>query len=564
VSSSNDLARQALTAAREVTRTIAAHLAQKSATNGKVDGERLDQHQVAAFDLAHSVAELTAAEEAVAFAERQSVEGKGPTLEAALADWSVAEALINLRVRVAMRPAELGIDAKLRLRTVQSSEDVEFVERQFASANVDALIAKLEARSTTRGLTGDQQAYADSFRQFAEKTVAPRAEAIHREDLLVPKEIVDGLKEMGCFGLSIPQKYGGIQPDEKPDNMGMVVVTEELSRASLAAAGSLITRPEILSKAILKGGTEEQKTEWLPKLASGEAMVAVAVTEPDYGSDVAGIKVMATRTDKFGGGWLINGVKTWCTFGGFANTIMVLARTDPDFSKKHKGLSILIAEKPSFDGHEFACVQSGGAGDGKMEGKAIPTIGYRGMHSFEVAFENWFVPAKNLVGGEKGLGQGFYLQMEGFAGGRLQTAARALGVMQAAVETADRYSRERTIFGKPESEYGLTRHKLVRMHAAVHACRQATYRAARLLDEGKGVVDASLIKLYACRTAEWVTREAMQIHGGMGYAEEFPVSRYFLDARVLSIFEGAEEVLALRVVARSLVEDAIPGKAEVA
>jgi len=335
--------------------------------------------------------------------------------------------------------------------------------------------------------------------------------------------------------------------------MGMVIVTEELSRGSLAAAGSLITRPEILAKALLKGGTEEQKQTWLPKLATAEAMAAVAVTEPDFGSDVAGIVVAATETE---GGWLLNGVKTWCTFAGFADTLMVLARTDPDPAKKHRGLSLFIAEKPRFDGHAFEHTQEGG---GKVAGRSIPTIGYRGMHSYEVVFENYFVPEANLVGGRAGLGKGFYLQMEGFAGGRLQTAARALGVMQAALEEGLRYAKDRKVFGKPIYDYPVTQWKLARMAASLHAVRRFTYRAARLAEEGKGSVECALVKLYACRTAEWVTREAMQIHGGMGYAEEFAVSRYFVDARVLSIFEGAEEVLALRVVARSVVEEALSG-----
>ena len=548
--------RTALSAARKVVDRVASFLAEKSSKDGRIDNDLIDQHQQVAFVLSVSTAELTAAEEAIAFAERKGQSGDAK-LEESLAEMFLAETLLAVRSRFAARAEETGVSRELILTTIDDPAVERFIADAMSAKRADEIVTALESRAPDRGLTDDQRAYADAFKQFAETKVVPHAEKIHREDRLVPKEIVDGLKELGVFGLSIPQKYGGIQPDDKPDNMGMVVVTEELSRASLAAAGSLITRPEILSKAILKGGTEEQKQKWLPKLASGEAMAGVMVTEPDYGSDVAGIKVVATKTDKFGGGWLINGVKTWCTFAGFANTLMVLVRTDADRKKGHKGLSILIAEKPSFDGHEFACSQSGEAGAGKMEGKAIPTIGYRGMHSFEVSFEEWFVPDANLIGGEKGLGQGFYLQMEGFSGGRLQTAARALGVMQAASEAALRYARDRKLFGKAEIEFGLTKTKLARIAMAVHVCRQATFRAARLLDEGQGQVNASMVKLHACRVAEWVTREAMQIHGGMGYAEEFPVSRYFVDARVLSIFEGAEEVLALRVVARQLLESAL-------
>jgi len=230
---------------------------------------------------------------------------------------------------------------------------------------------------------------------------------------------------------------------------------------------------------------------------------------------------------------------------------MVLARTDPDMSKRHKGLSIFIAEKPSFEGHEFSHDQENG---GHIEGKAIPTIGYRGMHSYEVSFEDYFVPDENLVGGEEGLGQGFYMQMEGFSGGRLQTAARALGVMQAAFEQALRYADERKVFGKAIMEYGMTQWKIARMAMIIQACRQLSYHCATLMDNHEGQMEASLVKFYASRVSEWVTREALQIHGGYGYAEEYAVSRYYVDARVFSIFEGAEEVLALRVIAPALLK----------
>jgi (2S)-methylsuccinyl-CoA dehydrogenase len=367
--------------------------------------------------------------------------------------------------------------------------------------------------------------------------------------LLIPEDIIQELREMGCFGLSVPQRHGGFQDDTNPNNMGMVIVTEELSRASLGVAGSLITRPEILAKALLKGGTEEQKRKWLPIIASGEKMVSVAVTEPDFGSDVAGLAVTATKR---GEQWAFNGTKTWCTFAGRAEILMVLARTDPDPSKKHRGLSVFIVEKPPFDGHAFEYSQPGG---GHISGRAIGTIGYRGMHSYEVVFDNYLAPDENLVGGKDALGKGFYLQMEGFSGGRLQTAARANGVMQAAFEQALKYAKERKVFGVPIINYQLTQYKLARMAALVQAARQLTYHVARLFDQGKGQMEGSLVKFFASKISEWVTREAMQIHGGMGYAEEYPVSRYFLDARVFSIFEGAEEVLALRVIARALLEE---------
>jgi (2S)-methylsuccinyl-CoA dehydrogenase len=283
-------------------------------------------------------------------------------------------------------------------------------------------------------------------------------------------------------------------------------------------------------------------------------MVGIMVTEPDYGSDVAGIGVSATP---FEGGYRINGVKTWATFAGRADVIMLLARTDPDRAAGHRGLSVFVVEKEPTPGHGFTFDQEHG---GKLEGRAIDTIGYRGMHSFEVSFSDWFVPAENLVGLEAGRGRGFYLQMAGFENGRLQTAARAVGLMQAAFEAGMSYARERNVFGRTVFDYELTKVKLARMAALIQGGRQFSYAVARLMAQGEGALEASMVKAYVCRAAEWVTREAMQLHGGMGYAEEFPVSRYFVDARVLSIFEGADETLCLRVIARRLAEQSLASR----
>ena len=395
----------------------------------------------------------------------------------------------------------------------------------------------------------------ETFHRFAEEQVRPHAEHVHRANGDIPEELISGLADMGAFGLSVPEAYGGFATGGESDYLGMVVATEELSWGSLGIGGSLITRPEILTRALVHGGTEEQKHRWLPRLASGEALAAVAVTEPDFGSDVAGVVTAATPTD---GGWLVNGVKTWSTFAARADVVMLLARTNPDRSKGHRGLSVFVVDKPRGDGRGFLFTQEPAPGrpGGRLEGRPIDTIGYRGMHSYELAFENWFVPAENLVGGEAGLGRGFYLQMQGFENGRLQTAARALGVMQAAFEAAYDYASHRVVFGSPIVDYQLTRTKLTRMAVLIQATRQFSYQVARLMAKGEGMLEASMVKAYVCRAAEWVTREALQIHGGMGYAEEFPVSRYFVDARVLSIFEGADETLALKVIARRLLEQA--------
>ncbi|MEZ5257196.1 MAG: acyl-CoA dehydrogenase family protein [Ilumatobacteraceae bacterium] len=399
----------------------------------------------------------------------------------------------------------------------------------------------------------------DTFRAFAENEIKPVAEHVHRHNEDVPERIISGLAEMGAFGLSVPAEYGGFSEGGDGEYLAMVVATEELSRGSLAIGGSLITRPEILTRALVKGGTEDQKSEWLPKLASTEVMAAVAATEPDYGSDVAGFTVTATPAAGPDGapGYVINGVKTWCTFAARADVLMLLARTDPDRSKAHRGLSLFIVPKPQGEGHGFQFAQEFAQADGsvgKMEGRAIDTIGYRGMHSYEVALDGWWVPADNLVGGEDGLGRGFYLQMEGFENGRLQTAARAVGVMQAAYEAAFEYANNRKVFGQNIIEYELTRVKLGRMTALIQAGRQFAYHVATLMGKGQGATEASMVKAYVCKAAEWVTREAMQIHGGMGYAEEYTVSRLFVDARVLSIFEGADETLCLKVIARRLAD----------
>jgi (2S)-methylsuccinyl-CoA dehydrogenase len=400
-------------------------------------------------------------------------------------------------------------------------------------------------------LGDDFELVGDTFRRFAEDKIRPVAEHVHRTNADVPEEVITGVAELGGFGLSVPEEYGGFASGGESDYLAMVVATEDLSWGSLGVGGSLITRPEILTRALVAGGTEAQKQRWLPRIASGELLVAVSVTEPDFGSDVASITTTATPVD---GGYRVNGVKTWATFAGRAELIMLLARTDPDRSAAHRGLSLFVVEKEAVPGHAFALEQPRG---GKLEGRAIDTIGYRGMHSFEVSYADWFVPAENLVGEEAGLSRGFYLQMEGFENGRLQTAARAVGVMQAAFEAGLDYARQRVVFGQPVFDYQLSQAKLARMAASIQAGRQFSYDVAGRMGRGEGTLAASMVKAYVCRAAEWVTREAMQLHGGMGYAEEFPVSRYFVDARVLSIFEGADETLCLRVIARRLAEQAL-------
>ncbi|MCU1452157.1 MAG: putative acyl-CoA dehydrogenase [Acidimicrobiales bacterium] len=524
-----DAAASAIDLASQVVATATARLAAAGS---------IDDNQVLAYDLAHAAAAVETARGLLDYGGKGDVEG-------AITCAFVADAVAELAAKLFGREAAWGVEPG----ALDGAREFVAVYRsaEFLAGITDP---------GPRHLDADFELVQDTFRRFAEEKLVPIAEHIHRENGDIPEEIISGLAEMGAFGLSVPAEYGGYGEGGEGEYIGMVVATEELSRGSLGAGGSLITRPEILTRALLAGGTEEQKLEWLPKLATAEVMNAVAVTEPDFGSDVAGVKVTATPTD---GGWVINGVKTWCTFGARADVLLLLARTDPDRTKGHRGLSMFIVPKPRGEGHGFELVQpaeDGAPGGGKMEGRPIDTIGYRGMHSYEIAFDSWFVPEANLIGLEGGLGKGFYYQMAGFENGRLQTAARAIGVMQAAYEAAREYAVDRKVFGRPIGEYQLTQAKLGRMAVVIQASRQFSYVVAGLMAKGEGAMEASMVKAYVCKAAEWVTREAMQIHGGMGYAEEYDVSRYFVDARVLSIFEGADETLCLKVIARKLVENA--------
>ncbi|WP_239143095.1 acyl-CoA dehydrogenase family protein [Variovorax sp. WS11] len=542
-------ARRLLAKLRQAFDAGAGALAQCCTTNGKLHANKLDEKQVASFELAWAGADLLAAETGL-----QALNDTPPALAQQLALVFAVDAIAAVLDRLETIYLDVALDIG-PLRALQG--DPAWARLRAHAAGSQALQAAGREVAESDGEVGptaldEPHAMAqDAFRRFSQEVVAPQAEKIHRHDLTVPESLLRPLREMGVFGLAIPEQYGGSGPNDHEDTLLMVVVTEALSEGSLAAAGSLITRPEILSRALIAGGTEGQKSHWLPKLAAGDPLCAIAITEPDYGSDVAGLTLKGTKTE---GGWLLDGAKTWCTFAGKAGVLMVVTRTNPDRSLGHKGLSLLLVEKPEYETHEFAYRQEQG---GLLTGRAIPTIGYRGMHSFDLNFENFFVPDDHVVGGEAGLGQGFYLTMAGMVGGRMQTAARACGVMRAALRAAIRYSADRKVFGAPLRDFPLTQAKLARMAARLAACRQLAYSVAGLVDKGAGRMETSLVKLLACRSAELVTREALQLHGGMGYAEETAVSRYFVDARVLSIFEGAEETLALKVVARSLMERAL-------
>ena len=504
----------------------------------------IDEYQQAIFDCSLSTAELGSAE---ALAEQAS--STNHSLLSEMAEINAGLTIKSVSERMIAPVESLGESATESM----SPDTLRFVnacQQPERLAKLGSQVVEAAGDLGPRGLADDKVMMADTFQQFAADVVAPLAERIHREDEIIPDAILQGLKHLGCFGLSVPEQYGGLLPNDREDTLGMIVVTEELSRVSLGGAGSLITRPEIIARAIMEGGTPEQKSHWLPGIASGDTLCAVAITEPDFGSDVASMKLKATQTEE---GWVLNGAKTWSTFAGKANVLLTLARTSSDQTLGHKGLSLFLVEKPSSDEHAFEVNQDAG---GKLTGKAIDTVGYRGMHSYQLFFDNFLVPHSHVIGEGQGLGQGFYFTMRGFSGGRIQTAARAIGLMKGAFDKALRYISDRKVFDRPIADYQLSQIKIAKMAMAIASGRQFTYAVGRMMDEGKGQVEASLVKLVTCKQAEAVTREAMQLHGGMGYAEETDVSRYWLDARVLSIFEGTEETLALKVVGRSLVDQA--------
>jgi len=508
-------------------------------------GARIDDHQVLVERVSYAATQARAAREMLAALDVAKAEGRtGESFERSGVA-GIALLCISMRERLESVVDDLGI-GEAGLAEAFTPELRALLRRASHESFLRAIGKQTIAARGREPWPLDElsEQVRDAVREFAEREVAPAAERIHRGDELVPESFIRSMADLGYFGLAVPEAYGG----SEMGNLAMILTTEELSRASLAAAGSLITRPEILTKALLNGGTEEQKRAWLPRIASGEIMVGISVTEPDIGSDAAGVKCRAERR---GDEYVVHGPKSWCTFAGRANVLALLARTDPDLSKGAKGLSLLIVPKDSFPGHAFEMKQPGG---GRLVGKADATPGYRGMHSFTLNFENYRVPAENLVGGESGLGRGFYLQMAGFAAGRLQTSGRACGLAQAALEKTAEYVADRIQFGRPIGDYQLTQYTLGRMAALLAVSRAITYAAARAMDEDERAAAplAAQAKLLACDVAVEVSQQGQLMHGGWGYAEEYPISRYVVDALVLPIFEGVKPILELKVVGRSL------------
>ena len=509
-------------------------------------GEAIDDHQVHGERLAYLATQVRAASDLVEFVERVRGAGAPDALQERMAFSYAAEVTHALRSQVEAAWGDFGL-AETDIAPLHAADVREAVRAGMDGAFLRAIGREIIATGGVNNIALEDDVASltrDMARDFAKNKVAPYAQDIHRRDLLVPEPMLQAFCEQGFFGSSIPEEYGGTGMGDLP----MVIITEELSVASLAAAGSLATRPEILAKALVAGGTEEQRQQWLPKIATGEVLVAIAVTEPDVGSDVAAVKTRAERAEHNGvPGWRITGAKAWSTFSGRATVLALLARTNADASLGGRGLSLFMIEKPAYDGHHWRFEQPEG---GVIEGTANPTPGYRGMHSFTLALENVFVPHANLVGGDAGVDRGFYLQMGGFAAGRLQTGGRACGLAQASLEKACQYVMQRQQFGQPLADFQLTQYKIGLMATHVAAARQITYAAAR--EFTTRAVEPSMAKLLSCDIAGEVSREAQLLHGGWGYSEEDPISRYVVDALVLPIFEGAKPILELRVIARAL------------
>jgi len=512
--------------------------------DGRVNGKKLNQEQLAAHGLAYLATETQAARQLYEWAE-----ACGKT-EGLIASAYVGELVRSLRGGLDLGPCEtvslqeLGLGEGDFRETIGTSEiQAHAEEHSSPEAYVGIAKAARDGDAGSLGLSRDEdgemlEEIRAQFKRFVDSEVIPQAQEIHQKDVLIPMELVDQMSELGVFGLTIPEEYDGLGMSK----VAMCVVTEELSRGYIGV-GSLGTRAEIAAELILGGGTEEQKKHWLPKIAAGEILPTAVFTEPNTGSDLAHLGTRAVKQDD--GSYRIHGQKTWITHAVRADLMTLLARSNPD-EPGYKGLSMFLAPKTRLDPApgepEFV--------DEGLEGTEIEVLGYRGMKEYELSFDDFAIPAGSLLGGEEGAG--FKQLMRTFESARIQTAARGVGLAQAALDDALLYAMERVQFGRPIFDFPRVARKIGRMVARIQASRQLTFFSARQKDQEKRCdLEAGMAKLLATRAA-WEGADAnVQIHGGNGYAIEYLASRLLVDARVLSIFEGANEIQA-HVVARRL------------
>jgi (2S)-methylsuccinyl-CoA dehydrogenase len=536
------LAREATAAVEALLAEATAAVRQRVMVGNSMDDGLLDREQRATHGLAWLATYVESIRQLAAYAERMHAAGGLGEVEELLVSIGIGEYLAQIQGGIPMsqgeivRPADLGLASEAVARRLDP-----LLQGVAGSRNVERRARLVELMQTHHGATvGDcaldetLTTMREEMRKFADSEVVPHAQQWHRTNSYIPLEVLAQMSELGVFGLTIPEDYGGLGLGKE----AMCVVSEELSRGYIGV-GSLGTRSEIAAELIIGGGTEEQKRHWLPKLAAGEVLPTAVFTEPNTGSDLASLKTRAARD---GDVYKVQGSKTWITHPVRADLMTLLVRTNPN-EPGHRGLSMLLAEKPrGTDADPFPA-----AG---MSGTEIEVLGYRGMKEYEIAFDGFEVKAENLLGGVEG--QGFRQLMQTFESARIQTAARAIGVAQAAMEQALDYAQQRQQFGQPIIGFPRVADKIAMMAVEIMIARQLTYFAARQKDSGKRCdLEAGMAKLLAARVAWANADNAVQIHGGNGFALEFPVSRILCDARILSIFEGAAEIQA-QVIARRL------------
>lgn len=514
--------------------------------DGRISSARMEQQQRATHGLAWLATYVEAMRQLDAYARRLTAEGRYGTLEDGIVQLGFAEYLAQIFGGIPMnqgefvRLSDLGISREEAdgFLTAEIAALIETGNTPDIRTTITSLIREQVGHSTfgDPGLDETMEQIRNEMRRFGEDTVVPHAHEWHLSNSYIPMEVVAQMSELGVFGLTIPEEYGGLGLGKE----AMCVVSEELSRAYIGV-GSLGTRSEIAAELILCGGTEAQKQHWLPKIASGEILPTAVFTEPNTGSDLASLK---TRAVKDGDDWTVSGNKTWITHPVRADIMTLLVRTNPE-EPGYKGLSMFIAEKPrGTDGDPFPA-------EG-MSGGEIEVLGYRGMKEYEIAFDGFKVKGDNLLGQVEG--EGFKQLMQTFEGARIQTAARALGVAQAALDLGLRYAEERVQFGKALIAFPRVADKLALMSAELMIARQLTYFSSWQKDSGKRCdLEAGMAKLLGARVAWTAADNALQIHGGNGFALEYPISRVLCDARILNIFEGAAEIQA-QVIARRLLE----------
>jgi (2S)-methylsuccinyl-CoA dehydrogenase len=522
-------------------------VAAKVVRDGRIDGNRLDEEQRAAHGLAWLATYVECLRQLVRWARMLHAEKRLTDIERLLLEAGFAEYLAQIVGGIPMSQNEIARPYDLGLSDQDTgafwTPSVATLVRRGASREVrggiTAYMAKHEGAMFVGepGLDETMGLIREQFFRLAQDKVTPFAHQWHLKDELIPLELIAELSHLGVFGLTIPESYGGAGLSKT----AMCVVSEELSRGYIGV-GSLATRSEIAAELILNGGTKAQKDHWLPKIACGEVLPTAVFTEPAGGSDVAELKCRGVREGEV---FRIYGNKTWITHAARADMMTLLVRTKQD-APGYRGLSMLLAEKPR-GSNEDAFPAKG------MTGGEIRVLGYRGMKEYELGFDGFEVPAKNLLGEEEGLG--FKQLMQTFESARIQTAARAVGVALAAMDLGLRYALERRQFGKALIEFPRVADKLAMMAVEITVARQLAYYAAREKDEGRRCdLEAGMAKLVGARVAWACADNALQIHGGNGFALEFPISRVLCDARILNIFEGAAEIQA-NVIARRLLEE---------